>query len=86
MSYIAEIETRVAGIPCIIGVNEYQKGSYDYWEDSSDDYYGCCDWEVCDRKGRHAAWLERKIDNKERAKINELVSQYFSNQGAEYDY
>ena len=40
--YIAEIETRVAGIPCIIGVTHFesQKGSYSYHAASDWDYYG----------------------------------------------
>ena len=32
MSYIAEIESRVAGIPCLIGVSHFDcvQGSYSY--------------------------------------------------------
>ena len=32
MAYIAEIESRVAGIPCIIGVTHFEsvRGSYSY--------------------------------------------------------
>ena len=50
MSYQAEIETRVAGIPCIIGVTHYEsyKGSYSYHAASDLDYYGYteCDFVV----------------------------------------
>ena len=57
-NYIAEIETRVAGIPCIIGVIEFESvaGSYSYYAASDWDYHGYTetDWEVCDRRGRPA--------------------------------
>jgi hypothetical protein len=66
MAYITEIETRVAGIPCIIGVTHFEsvKGSGNKWTAASDwDYYGYteCEFEVLDSRGRKAAWLERKL-------------------------
>jgi hypothetical protein len=81
--YIAEIESTVAGIPCIIGVTEYEsvKGSYSYNAASDMDYYGYteCDWEVLDRKGYKAAWLERKLTSKDSERINNEISNYFAN-------
>jgi len=77
MSFIAEIETRVAGIPCIIGVEEYQEGSGDKWCDSDMDYYGYSEWVVCDRRGRPAPWLERKLTGKDESRIESEISQYF---------
>jgi hypothetical protein len=74
MSYLAEIETRVAGIPCIIGVTEYQEGSGDYWCDSDMDYYGYSDWVVCDRRGRPAPWLERKLTDSDRSRIESEIA------------
>lgn len=82
MSYIAEIESRVAGIPCIIGVTEYQcvKGSYSYHADSDWDYYGYtdCSFEVLDRRGRPAAWLERKLTDKITREIEKEIAEYFN--------
>lgn len=78
--YIAEIETRVAGIPCMIGVMEYNNvaGSYSYHAASDWDYYGYtdCTWEVLDRRGRKAAWLERKLDKYSRRDIETLIAKY----------
>jgi len=80
MSYLAEIEHRVAGIPCLIGVIDYSsvKGSGSYNAPSSDDYYGYteCDWEILDRRGRPAPWLARKITSKDEDSINEAISNY----------
>lgn len=80
--YLAEIESRVSGIPCLIGVTEYSgiKGSYSYNAPSDLDYYGYTevDFDVLDRRGRPAAWLERKLDKDERADIEYLIADYFS--------
>ena len=77
MSYEAEIETRVAGIPCLIGVITYESvaGTGNYWEDSDVDYYGYTEseWEVLDRRGRKAPWLERKLTDKMRDEIEETI-------------
>jgi len=68
MAYIAEIETRVAGIPCIVGVTYFEsvRGSYSYHAASDWDYHGYteCEFEVLDRRGRKAPWLERKLTDK----------------------
>ena len=78
MTYIAEIETRVAGIPCIIGVEEYQPGSYDKWCDSDVDYYGYSEWEVLDSRGRPAPWLARKLTDKITREIESEIAEYFN--------
>lgn len=81
-SYVAEIEARVAGIPCKIGVTHFEseRGSYSYNAPSDIDFYGYTemDYEVLDRRGRPAAWLERKLDKTERADIEYLISDYFA--------
>jgi len=68
MAYIAEIETRVAGIPCLVGVTYFEcvRGSYSYHAASDMDYHGYteCEFEVLDRRGRKAPWLERKLTDK----------------------
>lgn len=80
MSYIAQIESRVAGIPCIIGVIEYEcvKGSYSYHAASDWDYHGYTDtdWEVCDRRGRPAPWLEKKLTDKDSSRIESEIAEY----------
>jgi hypothetical protein len=77
--YIAEIETTVAGIPCIIGVTYYEsvRGSYSYHAASDLDYHGYtdCEWEVLDRKGYKAAWLERKLTSSMRDRIEQEIQE-----------
>jgi len=81
-AYIAEIETRVAGIPCIIGVTEYEcvKGSYSYHAASDWDYHGYtdCSFDVLDRRGRPAPWLERKLNDKITREIEQEIAEYFN--------
>lgn len=80
MTYIAEIESRIAGIPCLIGVTHFNsvRGSYSYNAPSDMDYYGYTEseWEVLDRRGRPAAWLERKLTDRKRSRIDEEVFEH----------
>lgn len=79
MSYIAEIESRVAGIPCLIGVSHFDcvRGSYSYNAASDMDYYGYSEseWDVLDRRGRPAAWLERKLTSADRDRIEQEIAE-----------
>ena len=79
MTYLAEIESRVAGIPCLIGVTDFSsvRGSYSYHADSDMDYYGYTEseWVVLDRRGRPAAWLERKLTDADRSRIEQEVAE-----------
>lgn len=79
MTYLAEIESTVAGIPCLIGVTEFisVRGSYSYHADSDMDYYGYTEseWVVLDRRGRPAAWLERKLTDADRSRIEQEVAE-----------
>ena len=76
MKYIAEIESSVAGIPCVIGVTEYQKG--DRRADSDHDFYGYSEWFVCDHRGRTASWLESKLTNAEQSRIESEITEHFN--------
>lgn len=79
MTYLAEIESRVAGIPCLIGVTDFSsvRGSYSYHADSDMDYYGYSEseWVVLDSRGRPAAWLERKLTDDDYDRIEQEVAQ-----------
>lgn len=79
MSYIAEIASRVAGIPCLIGVSHFDcvRGSYSYNAASDWDYYGYSEseWDVLDRRGRPAAWLERKLTDDDRQRIEQEIAE-----------
>ena len=74
-NYIAEIETIVAGIPCIVGVTEYSSVRADHRADSDWDYTGYEDieWVVLDRRGRPAPWLQRKLSDADEERINEEI-------------
>jgi hypothetical protein len=79
MSFIAEIESRVAGIPCVIGVTHFEsvRGSFSYHAASDWDYHGYTEseWVVCDRRGRPAPWLERKLTSKDTSRIESEIAQ-----------
>lgn len=80
---LAEFEHCVAGIPCIIAVTYFHNTPA--WSGSahtcpsSDDYYGYTEleYDVLDRKGYKAAWLEKKVtpddDTEIRAAALELL-------------
>lgn len=83
MAYLAEIPTRVSGIPCLIGVEHYHctpphRGS-PYSCDSDWDYHGYTesDWSILDRRGRPASWLERKLTRQDRERIKEEINAHF---------
>jgi hypothetical protein len=80
MSYIAEIESRVAGIPCIIGVTHFESVAGNSRADSDWDYYGYIEAEftVCDRRGRPAPWLERKLTDKDSSRIESEIAEYLA--------
>ena len=77
--YKHEFETKVKGIPCIIGVKVYIK--HERWRASildcpSDlDYFGHTEieFDVLDARRRLAGWLERKIDDDERELLLEKI-------------
>ena len=71
------IESRISGIPCVIDVltAEITKGSYSRQAETPDDYFGykCIEFNVCDRRGRPAPWLEAKMTDTERAEIEQPI-------------
>lgn len=74
------MQTHIQGIPCLINVIDSCYRKPQPWNDaSSDDYYGGweLEWEVLDRKGYKAPWLEKKmkaadVDRIEQEIIKEL--------------
>ena len=69
-----EPELRVARIEF------YEPGSFSYRAASDVDYYGYSEieFEVLDRRGRHAPWLERKLDDAAIAEIEEAIGKYMT--------
>ena len=62
--YLAEIETRVSGIPCRIGVEEWP----------TEDDNGC--WMILDRRGRPAPWLDRKVTEKDADQMLDAIERH----------
>jgi hypothetical protein len=77
---MTKLETHISGIPCLIAVTNYKrvKGSFSRNAPSDMDYHGYTEseWEVCDRRGRPAPWLERKLDDAARDRIEEEISEF----------
>jgi hypothetical protein len=67
MSFLAVFDSRVAGIPCQIGVVNYEKHApMSVHKAHSDlEFYGYSEanYVVLDRRGRPAPWLQRKLDD-----------------------
>lgn len=79
--YIAEIETTVCGIPCIIGVTDYEGYTPAYTSGAPENCYpaegGYGEYDILDRKGYKAAWLERKITASVEDDIQSEIFNYF---------
>lgn len=72
------IDFKLAGIPCKIDVLTYTAHKGDgYWAVSSEDAKDSFEatYEVCDRRGRPAPWLARKIDSKINSAILEAIGE-----------
>lgn len=69
------IETRIAGIPCIVETTYISIVKPDCRADSDWDYtgYSELEWVVLDRRGRPAPWLQRKVTDEDEERINEEI-------------
>lgn len=80
MTYLAEVPYRLQGIPCLIGVIDFDscEGSYSRNAPSDLDYYGWveCTWDVLDQRKRKAPWLERKLTDRDRDEIDAAVIEH----------
>lgn len=72
------IESRVKGIPCQIDVLSFNSVSPDPWADNPADYYGFteCEYNILDRRGRPAGWLERKMTDDDRDQVEMFINDY----------
>ena len=77
MSY--EFQSRIAGIPCIIRVNYSAGKAGNIWGPPENCYPSepaDVEFEICDRRGRHAPWLERKLNTKGWLRLESQVLDY----------
>ena len=81
-AYLAEIEARAAGLPCLLGVTHYFERSPDYSSRDSDmDYRGFVEveWEILDRRGNPAAWLAKKVSPDEMSLLEDVLIEEMRN-------
>lgn len=85
--YYAEVESNVAGIPCRIGVLDWEPFVPGRLQGLPENCYpdegGCGEWVVLDRRGRPAEWLERKLTSADSARIDAELLDYFEKNSAE---
>ena len=86
--YIAEIESRVCGIPCIIGVVGYDAYVPAYTSGPPEHCYpsegGDGDYEILDRRGRPAPWLAKKMTAKDEDRVRAKIYEYMENRREDY--
>jgi len=74
------IESTVSGIPCLIKVGRciVKKGNYSLRAETPDEYFWVCEieFEVLDRKGYPAPWLERKLTDDDTNRIETQILEY----------
>lgn len=73
-------ESTVAGIPCLIRVDYFFKQKpLGPMCDSDMDCYGYVnvDFTVCDRRGRPAPWLEKKLSTEDKERIETEIEEAY---------
>ena len=73
MAYLDKIETRIAGIPCLIGVTSYGRPAYTAGASENCDPGDCAEYDVLDMRGRPAPWLVQKMKMADITRILELI-------------
>ncbi len=82
------MDTRIAGIPAKIEVTSFYKyraatiwGHPDGWAPAEPEEIT---FQVLDRRGRPAPWLERKLDEQDRARIERELTTYHAALNEDY--
>ena len=85
---MTEFETAVCGIPCRVRVTEWEPYCPAVLradpDDSSEEEGGHGTWEILDRNGRPAPWLERKITGQELAQLEHEIYNHMENDNDDY--
>jgi len=81
---MTEFESTVCGIPCIIRVTYWESYRPPYLGGAPENCYpsegGEGEWEILDRNGRPAPWLEAKMTDSERVDLDDEVFEYMESQ------
>jgi hypothetical protein len=80
---LGQFSSRIDNIPCLIEVTHYlHQPPMGRWADNSNDAAGYTEveFDVLDSRGRPAEWLERKVTQKDRSRI-EAEAAKFMQQG-----
>jgi hypothetical protein len=79
--------TKVCGIPCLVQITAWEKHRpgriYGPPEHCYPDEGGYGTWELLDRRGRPAPWLEKKLTDKE---INRIEDEVYEHAEVQKDY
>ena len=73
MAYLDKLETRIAGIPCLIGVTSYGRPAYTAGAPENCAPGDCAEYDVLDMRGRPAPWLVQKMKMADITRILELI-------------
>lgn len=82
------METRISGIPCRVEVTSFYKyraatvwGHPDGWAPAEPEEIN---FQVLDRRGRPAPWLEAKLDDADRRRIERELTSHFNELNEDY--
>lgn len=75
------MDSRIAGIPCKIDVLHVYVQKPNRWADNPDDFrgYSEVEFDVCDRRGRPAPWLEAKMTDEDQRRIEAEILEEYNN-------
>ena len=80
---MTDIETRVCGIPCIVRVTHWEPYDPGRTSGPPESCYppegGEGEWEILDRNGKPAPWLERKMTDRDQNLVSETVFNHMEN-------
>lgn len=72
-----KFDTHICGVPCVINVISYQPCVPAYISGPPESCYpeegGESEWEVLDRSGRYASWLENKLTDADIDRIEQEI-------------
>lgn len=84
---MTEFETRVRGIPCRVRITSWEKyrpgKTWGPPESCYEPEGGYGTWELLDRHGKRAAWLEKKLTEQD---VNQIEGEVYEHAEVQKDY